>query len=156
MTNKPKYKKAARAVIVDDKNRVAIIDVRNGEYFKIPGGGIEDGETVDQAVRREAMEEAGSEIEIVQELGEQEFIDPGPDYNGLVHHSVCFLARKTDEHSDPNFDDWEKSNNFQLLWVDFDEAFRLFERSRTKDPYGKAINERDFRYLKKAREILDL
>ncbi len=156
MTEQSKYKKAARAVIVDDKNRVAIIDVRNGEYFKIPGGGIEEGETVDQAVRREAMEEAGSEIKIVQDLGEQKFVDPGPDYNNLIHHSVCFLARKTDEHKNPSFDDWEKSNNFQLLWVDFDEAFRLFERSRTEDPYGQAINERDFQYLRKAREILGL
>lgn len=146
-----KIKSAGRAVIFNEKNETAIIDVRGGEYFKIPGGGVEAGESIEETVRRESMEEAGVEIEILDKLGEQEFIDP--ENENLIHHSNCFLARTIGESKNPNFDAWEKSNDFRLMWVDYEKALELFASSKAKDKFGENIWKRDLEFLKKGGEI---
>jgi ADP-ribose pyrophosphatase YjhB (NUDIX family) len=143
-----KEKKAARAVIIDrdeEEIKTAVISVRDGEYFKIPGGGIEEGETEEQAALREAKEETGSDVTILKEIGRSSFIDEG----GVLHSSVCFLAEK-DGGGEVAFNDWENSNNFSVSWVTFDEAKKLFKGSKTEDPFGKRINERDRLFLMKA------
>lgn len=140
-----KEKRAARAVVVsreEDGLKVAIISVRGGEYFKIPGGGIEEGETEEQAAIREAKEETGSDVAIIKEIGRSSFTDE----NGVLHSSVCFLARK-ENNGDVSFNDWEKSNDFSISWVSLDEAKELFESSRTNDFFGSKINERDRLFL---------
>lgn len=56
---------SARAVIFIDGKLVLIRRVRNGrEYWVIPGGGVEEGETVEDAARREAKEEIGIDVTV--------------------------------------------------------------------------------------------
>jgi ADP-ribose pyrophosphatase YjhB (NUDIX family) len=149
-------KRAARTVIIDEENKTAIIDVRKGEYFKIPGGGIESGETDEEAAKREALEESGCEVELIEKIGECQFIDSNPDHNNrMIHFSVCYLAKKISQ-TNTNFDNWEKSNNFKLKWVTFNEAELLFSGSKTSDPFGIEINKRDLDFIKMAKARLRL
>jgi 8-oxo-dGTP diphosphatase len=152
MDDDRKVKPAARVVLFDDQDKTPIIDVRSGEYYKIPGGGIDNGESLEQAAKRETLEETGCEVKILEKIGKQEFIDPDSKYN-MIYHSVCYLAKKIGEVNSPSFDDWEKSNDFKLIWVTYDEAVKLFESSKTKDPFGREINKRDLEFLKKGREV---
>lgn len=151
-----KIKNAARTVIVDENNLVALINVRDGEYFKIPGGGIEVGETEIDAAKREALEESGCDIEILEKIGEQEFVDNNPEFGETLHHSVCFLAKKIGNSTETHFDNWEKSNKMTLIWVTFSEAISLFSKVTTSDYFGSEINKRDFEFVLKAKDILNL
>lgn len=146
-------KRAARTVIVDNEDRIVILDVNNGDYYKIPGGGVEEGETDEEAAKREALEESGCEVELIQKIGEQQFVDPDPNNNGRIHFSVCYLAKKKTD-GQTNFNDWEKENSFKMKWVTFDEAINLFEKVSTLDQFGVEINKRDLDFIKIAREIL--
>jgi len=59
----------AGIVLIED-NKVALIKRhRSGvEYFVFPGGGVEEGETPEEAAIREAMEELGVEIIVKQKV----------------------------------------------------------------------------------------
>jgi 8-oxo-dGTP pyrophosphatase MutT (NUDIX family) len=54
---------AARLLLLDHSRRVLLLrhnDGRGREFWATPGGGLEPGETVEQAARREAAEELGA------------------------------------------------------------------------------------------------
>jgi ADP-ribose pyrophosphatase YjhB (NUDIX family) len=150
---KNNIKRAARTVIVDGENKTAILEVRGGEYYKIPGGAIETGETDEEAAKREALEESGCQVEIIKKLGEQQFTDSDPEHNGLIHSSVCYLAKKKSE-GQTCFTDWEKERNFKLLWVSFDKAIDLFSKAKPQNPFCVEINKRDLNFIKLAKKAL--
>lgn len=148
-----KIRKAARTVILDESGRIAILEVKDGAYYKIPGGGIEEGESEREAAIREAVEEGACDVEIIEKVGEGDFADPIDQ--SRTHHSVCFLAKKIKEHKQNYFTEEERANNFKLLWVSFDDAIKLFEQADTKDPYGLAMNSRDLNFIEKAKNLLN-
>lgn len=57
----PFYRVVAKAIVFDSRNRLVL--VRNGDSdLEILGGGLEDGESLEDCVRREAQEEAGVDL----------------------------------------------------------------------------------------------
>ena len=70
-------KNRAGAIITYDDGLIVIQRIKGNkenlqEYYVIPGGGQEDGETIEQAALREVKEELGIEIELTQNCYEIE------------------------------------------------------------------------------------
>jgi 8-oxo-dGTP pyrophosphatase MutT (NUDIX family) len=65
---KPTLRRAARVLLLDEVRRVLLVRFRyhGRSWWAALGGGLEDGETHEDAARREVAEEAGFELE---ELG---------------------------------------------------------------------------------------
>lgn len=57
----------AYAVALDAAERVLLVELDSGLF--LPGGGLNDGETREQALHREVLEETGFAIAIVDEIG---------------------------------------------------------------------------------------
>lgn len=89
---------AARAVVFDDENKIAILNVSRHGYHKLPGGGVEDGEDIAKALEREMKEEIGSQISVVSEIGE---IVEYKDKENLRQQSFCWLAKLVGEKGQP-------------------------------------------------------
>ena len=62
------FRIAASALIFDGE-RVLLAHRRDIDWWNLPGGGMEVGETVDEALLREVTEETGLEVEIEQLVG---------------------------------------------------------------------------------------
>jgi 8-oxo-dGTP diphosphatase len=78
----------ACALIFDETHeKILMVSNRKGSssYWSIPGGAVEEGESLEQAVIREAMEETGYEIEVagLYSVREAKFDERG-------HHAVMF------------------------------------------------------------------
>ncbi len=81
-------------IIIELEDGVVLVRRKNNpykNYWAIPGGFVEYGETVENAARREAEEETGLEVELREILGV--YSDPDRDPRGHMV-SICFLAEK--------------------------------------------------------------
>jgi len=86
----------------------AIIVNNNGEILlfgsSLVGGGVEEGETDEQALYREAMEEVGMQIEIGKSMGEviqyRDFLKKKYIVNGYVCTYVATISDPTSDQRD--------------------------------------------------------
>lgn len=143
---------AVRAVIIGENNQIPILKIGGGEYYKIPGGTVEDGENETEALAREIKEDAGCEARVIREIGKFEFYVKEKD---KTYHSTCYLAKLTKHMGGPQFDHWEQERGFKLLWVSIDEAVRIFEKCRPTDPYERIVHNRDLNFIKEAKELIE-
>jgi len=65
------YRKGVSALIVNNKNEFLVVNLVSFEdkFFAIPGGGVEEGESLEDAVYREIQEELGILKESLEYLG---------------------------------------------------------------------------------------
>src|SRR5438067_7769104 len=55
--------------LIFDQGRILLAHRRDIDWWNLPGGGMEVGETVDEAVVREVREETGLEVQVEQLVG---------------------------------------------------------------------------------------
>jgi len=145
---------AARAVLADADGRIHLLHVTNHGYHKLPGGGIEAGENIPQALERELMEEVGCEAEVIAELGtvmESRVYEDG----GLNQVSYCFVARQRGEQQESALDEWELGNGMVAVTApNIEAAIELLHQDTPDDVNGKFIQKRDLCILNAAKEYL--
>ncbi len=65
----PIFRIGVFALILDDQGRILLGRRRDIDWWNLPGGGMEKGETVDEALYREVLEETGLEVEVERLVG---------------------------------------------------------------------------------------
>lgn len=85
----------AGALVRDDADRIALVRNRWSDGWVLPGGNVEPGETLREAVGREVREETGlgASVERPVEVVEQTFVSGDDTVQG---HFVVFDARTED------------------------------------------------------------
>lgn len=148
-----KERKAARAVVFDKDNNVALLHASRDDYYKLPGGGIEKGEDILEALNRETKEEIGCSIKNIKELGEIE------EYRNvdLLHQiSYCFIAEVDGEKGEPEFTQSEIEEGFKPVWLSLDQAIETIENKNIIEFIrAKFMVTRDITFLKEAKNQYD-
>ncbi len=142
----------ARAILINELSQIALMHVTKQSYYKLPGGGIDEGEDNMTALKRELLEEVGAtNIEIISEIGQ---VDEFRDEWGVKAEHYCYLAKLLGEITEPSRTEKEIENGYDIIWVDdIDQAIKLVESGRSSIiEYGKGFEiERELAVLSKAR-----
>jgi len=105
------------------------------DYYVIPGGGMEDGETIEQTALREIKEETNLEIKLDEILFEYDRDEEIIDYSGSEPKIVIDKRKEyyflvTEHEGIPEVGEPERSymtadNSFELIWVKVAELNEL-------------------------------
>lgn len=146
--------KSGRAVVLDNRGKIALLNVSKRKYHKLPGGGRKKNESIIQSLKRECLEEIGCQIIIKKEIGK--IIEYRNWETPLKHTSFCYLAKIKGKKGKSRFTSRELKQKFKVNWLSLDRAIRIIKKDKPIDYYGKFIKLRELTYLKKAKEILSL
>lgn len=109
-------------IILIENNKLALIErQRNGlHYFAFPGGGIDEGESPEQAAVREAEEELGVVVEVQQKAAEV-FINGNTQHYFLVGRiSGDFGTGTGEEYGEYN----PVHGTYLPLWISMETVLR--------------------------------
>lgn len=122
--NNPRMRYGARGIIICNDGRIAIFNKSNKNEYKLPGGGIDAGEKPEEAFKREALEETGCEIEIIDELGT---IEEHKSLDNFKQISYVYVGKVVRDSGKLDLTEKEKDEGARLLWVTIEEGLSLIK-----------------------------
>ena len=127
------YRPCVGVMLVNAEGKAFVgkrIDNREGDWWQMPQGGVDDGEDLDEAMRREVGEETGvvpEHLEIVATLGEELYYDLPPELVGKLwggqyqgQRQTWYLVRFTGSDADIDLEAHEHPEFCEWKWVDPD------------------------------------
>ncbi len=146
----------ARAIVYDDDGYFYFVRAERDDDFgkatliETSGGGVEAGEDLHAAIKRELKEELGAEVEVIRKIGVVS------DYYNLIHrhnlnnYFLCKVISFGDKHlTQDEIEDFHLST----LKVTYEEAVAEYEKRR-ETRLGRLIANRELPILRKARTLI--
>jgi len=125
------YRPCVGVMLVNAEGRAFVgkrIDNKEGDWWQMPQGGVDDGEDLEAAMIRELAEETGARprhLEVIAQLEDELFYDLPPELQGKLwggkyvgQRQSWFLVRFTGEDSDIDLDAHEHPEFCEWKWVD--------------------------------------
>lgn len=140
---------SARAIILKN-NKIYMVHSLLWDYYKFPGGGIEDKESNIDALIRETAEEAGLAVikDSIKEYGYVHRIQKAKDegFSMFVQDNFYYFCDVEDHVINQKLDDYEDDEQFTLELVDPRVAIKA-NRKSNRDPKKKDMLEREAKVL---------
>lgn len=145
-----------RAIVFDEEKNFYFVRIHRDDSFgkatliETSGGGVEKGENLEEAIKRELKEELGAEVEILREIGIVS------DYYNLIHrHNMNhYFLCKVRAFGEKNLMPYEiRDFHMETLKLSYEEAIKEYEKcSNTK--LGRLIAQREVPVLEEAERML--
>lgn len=149
-------RKIVRAIVFDDQENYYFVRAKRDDDFgkatliETSGGGVEAGEDLETALKRELKEELGAEVEIMHKIGIVS------DYYNLIHrHNInnyylCKVTSFGEKHlTRDEIEDFHLST-LRLSYRDAEEEYKKC----TETKIGKLIAARELPVLRRAKVLL--
>jgi len=143
--------------IIFCNGKIALVHSLKYDYYKLPGGGIEEGETHAQTLYREVLEETGIQIHpgSVKEYGQIIRKEKGLVDDLFIQENFYYLARPIGIKNQ-KLDDYEAEEGFTLEWVTLEHAIDVNENHDHGSKFdvlnGKHMIQREVYVFKKLLE----
>lgn len=143
---------SARAIICQN-DKVLLVYSKKYNYYKFPGGGIENGETKEEALIREVREETGYQIiaESIEEYGkvlrrQKDSYDENAIFEQDNYYYFCDVS---EERRTVQQDAYESEEGFTAVWVEAITASR-------HNKYEFHAEGADLLMIKRDSKVLDM
>ena len=110
---------ANRAIIIENGLILLSHEIKN-DLWMLPGGGLEEGETIFEGVVREVIEETGNIIKPSDPVLQ---ID---EYYGDEKYTSYYFFGVIIGQSEKHLTTSEAENGLECRWISIDEAFKIF------------------------------
>lgn len=139
---------SSRAIIIKDKN-VALVYSKKYDYYKFPGGGINNGESTIDALIREVKEETGLVVikESIIEYGMVKRIQKLDEKKIFYQDNFYYLCETLENVESQCLDDYEDEEGFTLVFVEPNIAIEK-NLNGIHPSIRKVMLERDAKVLK--------
>ncbi len=127
--NNPKTRIAVRTILSDENGKIAILNKQAKNEFKLVGGGVEEGESLDEALRREILEEAGCEVKIISYLG---ILEEFRSKENFYQKSHIYITKVSKDTKKLHLTKKEKEEGARLCWFKPEEALEIMQKSYDK------------------------
>ena len=121
---------AVKVIIFDEENKLALV---GKTHRLLPGGGVEEGEGMEEALHREALEEVGCAIKIEREIAVTEEFRAKNKRHQETHF---FVAHSIGEKGSPQTSQ-EDEQGMQVSWHTLADAIALLEKQVKEIPYDR-------------------
>ena len=131
---------SCRAIIIKN-GKILLSHETNGNTYMSPGGGIEDGETQEECVEREVLEETGYIVKATKPLiTVNEYC-----YDTLYvnHYFICEIIGSGEIH----LTETEKFKALTPAWVEINDAIEIFSTYKTLTPDKESLYLREYTIL---------
>ncbi len=143
-----------KAIMLDNKGMVGLVGNKQNDFLQLPGGGIDEGENIDEGIIRECLEETGCNVVLKSEVG---IIDDYRPRDKKHCINFCYVVAVTGEKGEVSHTDDESNIGMYTKWVDVKTALDIF-RKQEKDLkeggvtfYNTGFNIlRDLKFLEEA------
>lgn len=130
----------AQAIVQNSVGDYAVMYAAKHGLHSLPGGGVEEGEDVLTALRREVYEETGCTCGKIQELGIVAENRASLNYTQINYY---FLVTTGDSPTHLHLTDTELANGTVVKWVPLPELIRLINDQEFDRVQGKYLKARD-------------
>ena len=133
----------SRGVIINSQNEILLGYCKN--TYQFPGGYLEEGETIEEGLKREVQEETGI---VIKDTNLKPFYvikyysKDWPTENTNRYTEFNYFLISTDEKpnlENTNFDIVEKEYNYELRYVKLSELEEVLNKSLDDNPKNKKV-----------------
>lgn len=122
--NNPRTRLGARGIIQNEEGKIAIFNKQVKNEYKLPGGGIDEGEDPYVAFEREAIEETGCTLKGIQLVGQ---IEERQGKENFLQKSYVFISKVKENLGTLLLTEKEKEEGAVLHWLEPQEALSIME-----------------------------
>ncbi len=130
----------ARAILKNPNGRYAIMYSEKFNLYSLPGGGVEPGEDIADAIQREIWEETGCSITSMQLLGYVEENRAHCDYTQINHY---FVLETDDLDFEQHLTENEVKNKTTVMWLNAEETYHHIASPQHDTNQRKFLQARD-------------
>lgn len=141
-----KCTKKVRGIILNDEGQILLLHSNKHNGYSIPGGTIEDDESIRDTVIREVFEEAGADVIPIKIVGKYYHTSKNFNYDGIIFDSdrveyFYFCKFKSIKKSNLGLNGEFDDGDIQIEFLDYEDAMRARLLKRDKSMIERAMNE---------------
>ncbi|WP_165861180.1 NUDIX hydrolase [Paenibacillus paeoniae] len=138
-------RRTVRGIIFNARYEVALLHIKNGNYYKLPGGGLKGSESLEMAMQRKVREELDAKVELTDHIG---LVIEYRDERELLQFSYGYVGQILNTEKEPERSEEGIEPGSVLSWHSLKDAIGLMEGKKPTTYEGQFIQERDLCFLK--------